>query len=411
MSIEQVKKYCNSGSLLDLAEIDDETTGFMIEQVPKVLAKYPDKNNTYHKRALQILEIFYDPPPIEDETYCKQLYGLNNTGQSCYLDSVLFSLFAIPNSFVDESIIYSDLQIDKNTSGSFYCAPRVDPKTISEDELNKIREVDLINRKAVQKSLREIAQSIRGRKSIDYCTDLRNVLKECSSIDNFAEAGMKDPAEFLIFILRMFDVDKTIREQIVYTTKFDINAYQTELSVTNPILSVKEVSLKINESIVQYIDKAYLNNLNKDSIYYMSKFLTTVEAELKIGKTNTIYTKNLYSSPYIVFYCERISFKERDYLAMIESGVVDFENLPVTLNRVKIMPSKSITIGDGSRFQLSSIVIWQNYHYTSYFKCGLDWYYYDDMRKSIKKIGLYEKLLRSRPSPVTNGILYFYISL
>jgi ubiquitin C-terminal hydrolase len=408
--MEQLKKYCMSSSLIDLAEIDNQTTAFMLSQVPKVLALYPDINNVYHKRALQILEIFSEPPPIGDQTYCKKLYGLKNTLSSCYLDSVLFSLFAIPNRFVDESIIYSDLKLDAGTSGSFYCAPRVeDPSDIT--ELNNSREIDLYNRNAVQQSLREIAESIRGTKSVDYCTNLRAVLEPCSSVDNFSEGGMKDPAEFLIFILRLFDTDKAVRKQTVYSTKFDINVYQTDLNESNPILKVERTSFMENESIIQYVDKSYLNNLNRKSIYYISKFLTTIDAVLNQKDTNIIYTKNLYSSPYVIFYCERISFSERAYNKMIESGIVNLENLPVSLNKVRIIPSRTITIGDGSRFQLSSIVVWKGYHYTSYFKCGLEWYYYDDMDSNIRKVGSYQRLLRSNPSPVTNGILYFYISL
>jgi ubiquitin C-terminal hydrolase len=411
--MEQLKKYCKSGDLTDLSDIDYETSQFMLKQVPKVLSNYPDKSNFYHKRALQILEIFDIPPPLGSEEDCKKLYGLFNTGASCYLDSVLFSLFAIKNKFIDENMLYNDLKYDESKTalfGNFNCA-----KKVYSVNINKTKEIDLKNRKIIQENLRKIAESIRGNKDVEYCTDLRKSFKPCVYTEDFSETGMKDPAELLIFILKIFNLDKAVYEKVVYTTKFNINIYETELDSSNIILNVKEIPLseKIlrDENIVQFIDKTYLNNLDKKKLYYMSKFLTAIEAELKSGDITTIYTKKLYYSPYIIFHFERISIDQNAYNKMIKSGRVNLEKLPFVLNKVKIIPSMTITIGNGSRFQLSSVVIWKGYHYTCYFKCGLEWYYYDDIGSSIQYIGSYNKFLRSSPSPLTNGILYFYIPI
>lgn len=396
--MDNLKKYCNTNKLIYLTKIDREIGDFMLKQVPKVLKLYPENTNIYHKRALDILEIFYKPPPIGEETYCKKLFGLINVGESCYLDSVLFALFAIPNEFVDSNILYSDLKVNKN---KFYMC------TKSFEISSKQGEIDMNNRKKVQNSLREIAESIRGSKKVEYCTDLRLVLKRCPSVDNFYETGMKDPAEFLIYLLRMFDVDKVVKEEIVYYTNYKGNIYNLDIDETNPELKVMKRSIKKDESIIQYIDKTYLNNLNKNEVYYISKFLTTIDAEIE----NLIYTKKIYYSPYIVFYCERISFDILEYNRMILSGDVDLEKLSIKLNKIKIIPSKTITIESGDRFQLSSIVVWKDYHYTCYFKCGHTWYYYNDLNNNIKTIGTYQQMLRSNASPVSNGILYYYVSM
>ena len=38
------------------------------------------------------------------------------------------------------------------------------------------------------------------------------------------------------------------------------------------------------------------------------------------------------------------------------------------------------------------------------------WYMYDDMTASITPIGKYQNMLKHYPSPITNGVLYFYSS-
>jgi ubiquitin C-terminal hydrolase len=405
--MDKLKKYCSSGKLKDMYKIDKDIASTMLKLVPIVLKKYPDINNFYHKRALQILELFYEPPPLGDEYKCKQLYGLSNIGSSCYLDSVLFALFAIPNKYIDENILYKELEYENKF---FNCINNIDSSGLS---LSELKQIDLDNKKKVQSMLRQIAESIRGSNTVKDCTDLRSAFKPCSSVDNFYEIGMKDPAEFLFFILKLFNIEShiTTREKIVYTTTSNKNTYEMELEYNNPLLQVRDISIDRNENIVQLIDKEYLRRLDHKKEYYISKFITLIETEIPSEKTTILYTKKLFSSPYIIFYCNRINFEEETYNKMIESGVINIEELPIELNELKIIPSKTITIGNGSRFQLSAVVIWTNYHYTCYFKCGKVWFYYNDLDSNISYIGSYKKFLKSDPSPVTNGILYFYVPI
>ena len=44
---------------------------------------------------------------------CQQLGGLINTGDSCYLDSVLFALLAIPNKFVNKYLLFKKINNNK----------------------------------------------------------------------------------------------------------------------------------------------------------------------------------------------------------------------------------------------------------------------------------------------------------
>ena len=77
------------------------------------------------------------------------LSGLHNSGTSCYLDSVLFCLFAIPNQFINDTILFCDI--------------------------NKCAHKDIKFLKQVQKILLEITTSIRITKNIKFCTKFSNL--------------------------------------------------------------------------------------------------------------------------------------------------------------------------------------------------------------------------------------------
>ena len=104
-----------------------------------------------------------------------------------------------------------------------------------------------------------------------------------------------------------------------------------------------------------------------------------------------ISTTTLIDSPYIIFGFNKLS--------------------PNGFIKTSIIPSQTISLESGSRFQLIAIVIYSTKHYTSYFKCGTNWYYYNDLVSEMRFVGTFEKLLESKPSPITNGTLYFYSRL
>ena len=85
----------------------------------------------------------------------------------------------------------------------------------------------------------------------------------------------------------------------------------------------------------------------------------------------------------------------------------DDETLKEHFYKINIIPSKNIKIED-SKFNLCSIIVYKNMHYTCYFMCANQWYYYDDTAlQTIKFVGEYDDLLKHKPSPKKNGILYF----
>jgi len=352
----------------------------MLVAAPYVLEKFPDQSNIYHQRALQTLELFSRAPALGNN--CQSLKGLKNISQSCYLDSVLLTLFAVPNKFVTDNILNANLQVREGPS--FDCAE-------NKGELQVAQQTDLTNRKRVQEQFRNMTESIRNTGDVKYCTDLRSVLVNCSNAEQYHKGGEKDAGEFLGYILSMFDTNVARKEVVTYITN--------DLGL-NPNLI--EVSKRIDPvaSIIQFVDSFTLEKKKK---HFISEFLSKVMDSGEMSKNNRfkyndqfysrrIAKETLLSTPYLVFNIQRLH--------------------PVKNQRLHtpIVPTDTLTIADGQRFQLSAIVVYLQGHYVAFLKCGNDWYYYNDLREQITLVGSYDQLLlRKKPSPFTDGTLYYYV--
>ena len=110
---------------------------------------------------------------------CQQLGGLINTGDSCYLDSVLFALLAIPNKFVNKYILLK--KITNNKRKSFL--------------------------ELLQKYLIYLTEEIRIKNTFQVCTPFRNIIKkhQINGMPNFSLPGQQEAGEFLIYFLSLFN--------------------------------------------------------------------------------------------------------------------------------------------------------------------------------------------------------------
>ena len=132
-----------------------------------------------------------------------------------------------------------------------------------------------------------------------------------------------------------------------------------------------------------------------------------------------LQTKEVLDAPYLVFSVHRFSFLDNSFC------------------EAYISPNKTIKLPErAKKLNLFAIVVHQGFteeltedededdmyqrmltsgdttssagHYTAYFKCGPDWFYYDDLGPSITKVGSYQEMIQSDPDPETRGTLYFY---
>lgn len=382
--MDLIQKFCETGDMNALSKIDDELATFALDQVPDVLEIYPHRDIIYNKRALKILELFDKAPPHGDNEDLN-INGLYNVGASCYLDSVLVCLFAIPTEFVNDNILNATLKVKQGPM--FDCAPN------RSNDLVEKQYTDLENREDVQKQLRSIADSITGDGKVKRCTNLRKSLRKCPVSEDYHLHGEKDAGEFLGYILNMFDTNLAYKR---------ITSLFTHELGDNPKKVVKSVVEDKNASIVQFVHGSWLSSMNQKNSYYMSEFLAETRDDVfddlyyhkGNGYERRIVTEELISTPYLIFNVQRKYLSSR-------TGREIFL-------RTRIIPSETLSIYNGSRFQLIGVVVYTSHHYMAYFKYGYDWYFYDDMGGHVELVGEYEDLLKQKPSPITQGTIYYY---
>ena len=122
--------------------------------------------------------------------------GLKYTGNSCYQDSVLLSLFAIPNKFIENNILEKDLNKIKESQKEIICS--------------KDTKEDIISKEDIQKELNKITNSIRNKgEKVEYCSKLRSLIKKCPSTSGqeFYGTGTQDAGEFVQYLFSIFNVE------------------------------------------------------------------------------------------------------------------------------------------------------------------------------------------------------------
>ena len=104
---------------------------------------------------------------------------------------------------------------------------------------------------------------------------------------------------------------------------------------------------------------------------------------------------NVINAPYLIFYLER---------GGVEKGKNKFY-------RNEIIPDLEITLESGKKLNLTSIVIKtgevDSGHYTCYYKCKDEWYFYNDLSSTIKDIGSYKNLLKNKDVKTSSTLLFY----
>ena len=315
------------------------------------------------------------PSILRQPSNSNQIGLLSNIGNSCYIDSVLLSLFAVRNGFIDKYIVYANLK--ERLSTNLDCIPKNTQNSPA---------IDLSNRKMVQAQLVNIANSIRGDRNVADCTDLRNVLRQCPNPENFHDNRPKDAGDFLGYMLHMFDTDVAVK-------KFDVFVPKSDKS-----LVILNSHIDRNSSIIHSIFNHELSKIRNG--------IETKDLIRKLEDSGPLEPANYYKGHKRVF--NIITIVDTPYLIFNL-----YRNDPNGMNKIQteIIPSEQILLSKHV-LSLSSIVVHQGIHtgghYTAYLKIKGSWYYYNDIGPSIKKIGNYRDLLSSSPSVTRHGTLHFY---
>lgn len=318
--------------------------------------------------------------------------ALKWTDNSCYLDSALFAFFAGPKIFI-EKMLTSNIENDKD---------KMIPKVCGEGEK------DLINRKNTQAELKKIGYSIMNKgPEIEYCTNFRNTLIECPDEENYHTNGIGDAGEFIIYLLSIFPIEKSVVKTVIYGTNNHDEYFDPRLFSKEEIY--KSVSFEEKDSIVYIIHNDQISKIgNRDDIFISEFLKETIDTKDKIfyAKDKKTYSRKiqivtLESTPYLIFSLKRSSK----------------ENSPIDENIV--IPDKIIKIGDKKFFLSAAVIYTGKCHYVAVAKYNGIWWYYDDQKyKKTKKLRPFktfddvvkESLISPNKiiNPLTHGTQFYY---
>lgn len=365
-----------------------------LELIPSGLYDSPFKSKvTKSKTALEIA--------------CKyKVKGLDYVNNSCYMDSTLLSLFAIPNKVITDNILNKNLDILKDIPLKWAkCSNNI--------------EKDIKRRKDIQKALNRITYSMRGLDSIKKCTMLRRLIANCPGTQPFHQGGTQDAGEFLAYLFNVFQVDiaKTVRK--TYGTNDKAKNPLWKLIRTNvdkkasPIVDIVPTTLidiPKDYNITKFLNKTEYTNLDESERWYPDR---VNKPDLSFLQKKEVF--KMKKSPYIIFnlartYGEPIFSKPKKSKKKVNKP--KFLGMQTKNIWKRVSAPEKLTL-KGKELNLSAIVVHTGgAHYVANFKCENDWFWYDDSpgssRHTIKHIGSYDKMLKTNPCPLSHGTLFFY---
>jgi len=316
----------------------------------------------------------------------KQPRALKWTNNSCYLDSALFAFFTGPKIFI-EKMLTSDIENDID---------KMIPNVCGEGEQ------DLINRKNTQAELKKIGYSIMNKgPEIEFCTDFRKTLKECPDEENYHTSGIGDAGEFIIYLLSIFPIEKSVVKTIIYGTNNHDDYFDPKLFSKEEIY--KSVSFEEKDSIVHIIHNDQISKIGNKDDTFISQFLKEkidTKDELFYANDKKVYSRKIQitsveSTPYLIFSLKRSSN----------------ENLPIDENI--IIPDKIIELGNKVFFLSAAVIYTGKCHYVAVAKYNGIWWYYDDQNykdtKTLKPFKTFDDVVKeSLINPLTHGTQFYY---
>jgi len=288
--------------------------------------------------------------------------GLKWVNNSCYIDSVLLPFVVVPpirkalkkptkneNSEYVRGVLINifNYMISANTT------------TLNLSSKNE-HDVEL-----VQEDIR-----------LHGCTLLRKYIREVGHGARYSGSHMNDASEFLTYLFDLLNIEGCTLKNSTYFSKNKRVWKRTSEQVikTSPIINVM-------------LSEAVSDGVRDTNGIPISEFLCTEVID-------------------------EIKYKDFSY-KLVSSEVSNSDFLifnVIRLNGDRFLETRVIPTQTLRKFNMSlvAVVVFQRHHYTTYISVHNEWYFYDDRAESLFLIGSYENMLTSSPSPLTNGILYYY---
>lgn len=289
---------------------------------------------------------------------CNNIYLYYDGNNSCYIDSLLVSLFNTNNENIKKTILEAPLK----TYAKY-------PKLL--DTGNKIRE-ELI-------SIYEIISSQKKQSEKKECKNFRLLLQQYfknykkyvnKTYDNIEwTRTQNDYADILTFLPVIFDIPNTL--------KYKLND-RIEYKYFVDLFSLDELLVT---------DKIYIKD-------FYPKYKRTFESENEYGEIE-IFTKTIecLAAPFLFILFNRILLSEKI--------------------STRIIPSLKLKLKENTHnLYLNSIIIHRGKkevgHYTCLYECKGIWYEYDDLNiKNRKIIGPFENIIKNDDyTENISGLLY-----
>lgn len=301
--------------------------------------------------------------------------GLSFEGNSCYIDSVLFSLFALPSpsNILDSEILNKDL------------------KLISEKQKKWIscgssKLEDYENRLSIQNELKEITSYMRNNEKYNEqytCRKFRKLLRNCPTSQKFHSFQEQDAGEFLQYIFNIFEVNITQIKRATLVTNDMSDQPQSYLQTfkkidyTVPVITVSVFELRNKYRLSNSLFTQEDSQLDYENRYRDTDSGAYFQRRIEINK--------VISSEFLVFYVQRLNY--------------DGER-----NMDKIILEDEIEVGTNV-LHLYSVIVHERDHYTAFIKIQGEWYHYDDLRDNIRKV---ENIENIKNYVGKYGTLFFY---
>ena len=325
--------------------------------------------------------------------------GLEWTGQSCYLDSTLFALFAGdrgPNDFVTNM-----LTMDLDT---------IDP-ALMEIKCSDNPRKDIERRKLVQKELKRISESItrvEGAPIVKKCTKLREALIKCKSGSIYEKHLQADSGEFIMYLTSLFQTDQIIKKDTIYGTRNIVDDFET-LKANGELIENNTRQFNSSSFIaVQY------EILEQTDIILLSSLLTEhIDVEADNNRYPRIITvREILKAPCLIFNLFRLG---NEYSKRTYTGT---ESEIWCGNEVFYEPT--ISVGDDTLSCYAIVIYSGGCHYVAVARYGNFWYYYDDYIKTsdfnytMIQFNSLEEIVQESENddtilnPLTNGTQFYY---
>jgi hypothetical protein len=344
------------------------------------------------------------PPPPTPSQFCKSLHIYWYKNNSCYVDSVLFSLFALPSKWISDIMTqirngtylerYSDeLMRRANVITSLGYIPK------QERDIKDLKEY--LGR--IYRMMLSIYDQYQNAGQCGLYENLRNIKLLTSPLEIFAKKpvypfqniGQQDANELLVIIFSHFrhpDLPKVSQQRIttyVKTSKMlelmppQKKATKSVQTKSNLIYDTIYIQLVESDDIVNFQGQIFsfseMSDRERQYKEYYNPFDKPALHRLKGQEQQNAFKENFDG------YFDK--FNQVDTYSVDDSQSLLIVRLERNFNNRKLQKNFLIE-KELFGLQLKKIIVHegdekaQGGHYVVYFECGKKWYKYDDNAKS-----------------------------